>query len=147
MIDLPKYSNEELVEGLKEYQKEIIYQLLENNNADQCLELWLNANGLINNSNFGGTNENDRLIKNFKIEICKLLSGFPEYETQVKEIKVYANLGKDALISGLTLALAPKLGTTAIILVPLVVLALISISKVGVRAYCNSILNNNEKEE
>lgn len=147
MIELPKYSNEELVECLKGYQKEIIYQLLENNDPDQCLELWLNANGLINNSNFGGTNEKDRLIKNFKIELCKLLSGYPEYESQVNEIKIFANLGKEVLISGLTFALAPKLGAASIILVPLVVLALISISKVGVRAYCNSILNNNEKEE
>ena len=80
------------------------------------------------------------------LKICKLLSESPEYEEQVKEIKVYINLGKDAIISGLTLALAPKLGATAIIVVPLVVLAMMSISKVGVKAYCNTILNREENK-
>ena len=142
MVELPKYSNQELLESLQEYQKEIIQELLVNNNEDEVIELWINANGPINNVNFGGT----QLLKNFKIELCKLLSESPEYEEQVKEIKVYINLGKDAIISGLTLALAPKLGVTAIIIVPLVVLAMMSISKVGVKAYCNTILNREENK-
>ena len=144
MIELPKYSNQELLESLQEYQKEIIQELLVNNNEDEAIELWINANGPINN--VGGTQEKNQLLKNFKIELCKLLSESPEYEEQVKEIKVYINLGKDAIISGLTLALAPKLGATAIIVVPLVVLAMMSISKVGVKAYCNTILNREENK-
>ena len=146
MIELPKYSNQELLESLQEYQKEIIQELLVNNNEDEAIELWINANGPINNVNFGGTQEKNQLLKNFKIELCKLLSESPEYEEQVKEIKVYINIGKDAIISGLTLALAPKLGATAIIVVPLVVLAMMSISKVGVKAYCNTILNREENK-
>lgn len=147
MIDLPIYSYEELLDNLEEYQKEIIVELLKNNNEDQAIDIWINACGPINNVNFGGVQEKNPLLKNFKIEFCKLLSGYPEYEEQTKELKLYIGLGKDALISGLTLALAPKLGASAIILVPIVVLALIAISKVGVRAYCNTILNNNEKED
>lgn len=147
MIDLPIYSNEELFENLQEYQKEIITELLKNNSEDEAIDLWINAYGPINNVNFGGVQEKNQLLKNFKIELCKLLSGFPEYEAETKELKTYIGLGKDALISGLTLALAPKLGTTAIILVPIVVLALIAISKVGIKAYCNTVLKNNVKEE
>ena len=129
MIELPKYSNQELLESLQEYQKEIIQELLVNNNEDEAIELWINANGPINNVNFGGTQEKNQLLKNFKIELCKLLSESPEYEEQVKEIKVYINLGKDAIISVLTLALA-----------------MMSISKVGVKAYCNTILNREENK-
>ena len=87
MIELPKYSNQELLESLQEYQKEIIQELLVNNNEDEAIELWINANGPINNVNFGGTQEKNQLLKNFKIELCKLLSESPEYEEQVKEIK------------------------------------------------------------
>ena len=86
MIELPKYSNQELLESLQEYQKEIIQELLVNNNEDEAIELWINANGPINNVNFGGTQEKNQLLKNFKIELCKLLSESPEYEEQVKEI-------------------------------------------------------------
>ncbi len=52
MIELPKYSNQELLESLQEYQKEIIQELLVNNNEDEAIELWINANGPINNVNF-----------------------------------------------------------------------------------------------
>lgn len=45
MIELPKYSNQELLESLQEYQKEIIQELLVNNNEDEAIELWINANG------------------------------------------------------------------------------------------------------
>lgn len=141
MIELPKYSDAELIENLEEYQKEIIQELLQHNSADEAIDLWINANGPIDNVNFGGTQEKNELLNNFKIEFCKLLSESPEYKNEVKEMKVYMNLGKDAIISGLTLALAPRLGTTAIIIVPLVVLAMISISKVGIKAYCRTVLN------
>ncbi len=143
MIELPKYSDAELIENLEEYQKEIIQELLQHNSADEAIDLWINANGPIDNVNFGGTQEKNELLNNFKIELCKLLSESPEYKNEVKEMKVYMNLGKDAIISGLTLALAPRLGTTAIIIVPLVVLAMISISKVGIKAYCRTILDKN----
>ena len=145
MIELPRYSDQELLESLQEYQKEIIQELLLNNSEDEAIELWINANGPINNVNFGGVQEKNQLIKNFKIELCKLLSEYPEYTEEVKEMKVYMNLGKDAIISGLTLALAPKLGTTAIIIVPLVVLAMMAIAKIEVKAYCNTILNKDGK--
>lgn len=141
MIELPKYTDEELFESLREYQKEIIKQLLKDNSEDKAIELWIDANGPINNVNFGGTQERNQLLKNFKVELCKLLSESPEYIEEVKEIKVYITLGKDAIISGLTLTLAPRLGATSIIVVPLVVLAMLSISKVGVRAYCKTVLN------
>lgn len=146
MIELPKYSNQELLENLQEYQKEIIQELLQDNSADEAIELWINANGPINNVNFGGTQEKNQLLKNFKLELCKLLSESPEYTEEVKEIKVYTNPCKEMIISALSLALAPKLGTSSIIIVPLVVLAMISISKVGVRAYCNTVLNNDERK-
>lgn len=145
MIELPKYSNQELLESLQGYQKEIIQELLLNNSEDEAIELWINANGPINNVNFGGTQEKNQLLKNFKMELCKLLSESPEYTEEVKEMKVYINLGKNAVISGLTLALAPRLGATSIIVVPLVVLAVIAISKVGVKSYCSTILNKDGK--
>ena len=146
MIELPKYSNEELLEYLQDYQKEIIQKLLINNNEDEAINLWINANGPINNVNFGGVQEKNQLLKNFKIELCKLLSESPEYEKDAKEIKAYISLGKDAVISAITFALAPKLGATTVILVPLVVLALMSIAKVGVKAYCRTILSKEESE-
>ena len=37
MIELPKYSNQELLESLQEYQKEIIQELLVNNNEDEAI--------------------------------------------------------------------------------------------------------------
>lgn len=145
MIELPRYSDQELLETLQEYQKEIIQELLLNNSEDEVIDLWINANGPINNVNFGGIQEKNQLLKNFKIELCKLLSEYPEYTEEVKEMKVYMKLGKDAIISGLTFALAPKLGATSIIVAPLVVLAMIAMSKVGVKAYCNTILNKDGK--
>lgn len=147
MLEIPQYTDEELIETLQGYQKEIVNNLLKNNTVDKCIEIWINTDGILNNANFGGEPKKNKLLENFKIEFCKLLCEYPEYEDQIKEIKIYANLGKETLISGLTFALAPKLGTTAIILTPLVVLALIAISKVGIKAYCNTVLKNDVKEE
>lgn len=140
-MEIPKYEMDEWVSILKPYQKEIVINLVDKYGAEEAINQWMMANGPVDNVKFGGAsnNEKDKFSDRFKIEINKFICGHPSYSSYREEYSKLNAGTKTAIVSSISSLLGAKLGISASILAPAIVLTLYLVGKIGVNAYCSIV--------
>lgn len=138
-FELESYDINVLKTSLKPYQVQIIDELLKSSTTEEAIEKYLTANGPSDTIQFGGTrsNKNKHLfIESFKNEFDKFICGDPEYESYYPKIKEGTSIQIQALISAISAAIGAKIGISAAMISPVIVLSLSLLGKMGRKAYC-----------
>ncbi|HDV3547060.1 TPA: hypothetical protein RH166_004837, partial [Escherichia coli] len=141
MISIPNEDAEAWLSTLKKYQSSTIKSFLEQGTEEQALESWLTASGPSLTSPFGGDASSmpgkKAFVDQFKQEFRAFVCGSDKY---VKERNGLGELGGDIktyLVSVISSSIATSLGTTTVFIAPAVVIMLITISKMGLNAWCS----------
>lgn len=136
--DLEKITKDEWIDTLDIFQQDLVRTLLEKNNEEEAIDMWVRVTGSESTSMFGGVGKNDYL-KNFKNEFDKFILEEEKYKDEIKELKNHGNVTKVFIVSFLSNALSKHLGVAASVVSPLIVLALCLIGRIGLNAYRESI--------
>ncbi len=142
MIEIDNLSLNEWYTCLKPYQKATIEQLVAKYGEEKAAEEWLNARGPMQTATFGGAQVEPGNTPNYwnrlRTEIDKFICGHPDYE---KEQENFLAAGKSIGLGSVTALaswLSPIIGMSPTILVPVIILILHTMSKMGVKAYCST---------
>ncbi|VDR26499.1 Uncharacterised protein [Raoultella terrigena] len=138
---LPNYSEAEWLSTLKPYQSSSIEILLEKDNEEAVVDIWLSSEGATLRSPFGGSRRDDpyvkRFIEKFKKEFRDFICGGEKYEGERESISGFQGDAKTYIVSIMSSSLAVVLGSSAAYLAPVIVVMLIAVSKMGVNAWCS----------
>jgi len=141
MIQLPDDTADSWLSVLKPYQRSTIDEFLKDGNEEDAINKWLNSAGASDTSKFGGSQTSNankgEFSKQFWLEFRKLICGSENYENEIKGFNSLVEENKAKIVGFLSTVLAGIFGVSAIFLAPIIVLAIISITKVGVNAWCN----------
>ena len=138
-FELESYDINILKKALKPYQISLIDSLLTNNTTDEAIEKYLTANGPDNTVQFGGSEEKkDKhpFISTFRNEFDKFICGHPDYEKYYPKVKEGTSIQINALISAMSAAIGARIGISAAMISPVIVLALSLIGQMGRKTYC-----------
>ncbi|VUS54293.1 hypothetical protein [Klebsiella pasteurii] len=140
-MSLPlNYNKEQWLSTLKPYQSSSINTLLEKNNEDSVVDIWLSSNRVVSRSPFGGSRLDDLEVKvfisNFKKEFKDFICGGQKYESDRERISSFKGDAKTYIVSIISSALATVLGSSAALLTPVIVVMLIVVSNMGRNAWC-----------
>lgn len=128
----------ELLLTIEEYQREIIETFLSNTNNDffASADKWLNAT-TANTAKFGG-NPNKAKIYRDKLleEVEKFLCGDQQYDDDRTKISESADKTKEYIIGVMSVAIGNVIGAAGTFIAPVVVLLIMSMGKMGVKAWC-----------
>ena len=145
MIIIPEMQPTEWLDELKDFQKRDIKLLLEstNNNYDEAILLYLNADGVSNTVKFGGeksTTKDSSYIERVKQEMHSFICGDPKYNEYYNRIKntMEPTKLKTTIVTIITIALHGTLGVSVAFLYPVIIILLMSVTAIGVNAYCAS---------
>lgn len=136
---IPKYDIAEWLEELKPYQRQIITQLIDLYGEEEAIDKWLLANGPSATVKFGGDGIQQSFKDSFKGEVNKFICGHPDYKKERDELGQHGEVTKTALVSAIASAVGSQIGVAATVLVPIVVLMLYTIGKMGINAYCTNV--------
>lgn len=151
MSELEKYfkiDEKEWLNTLKPYQKNIVTEFLKDtDDYHEAAEKWLTSSpdqtvpfgtksGKINKEQF-----KDKLVD----EIEKFICGDPKYESERNDLLSQADLTQTAIVSSVSSAIAPVIGTSAPFIIPVVVLVFMVISKISKNAWCEARKENRAK--
>ncbi|EHG7580794.1 hypothetical protein J5Y39_000969 [Citrobacter sedlakii] len=140
MITVPNESSEAWLSTLKDYQSSSVRFFLEQG-EERALELWLSSSGPESVSPFGGdksiTPKEKSYIDMFKSEFKLFICGSDKYIEERERLSNIAGDVKTYLVSVISAAIAATLGTTVAFITPAVVIALMTVSKMGVNAWCS----------
>lgn len=146
MIQLPIESADTWLSTLKPYQRVAIDEFLQNGDEEDAIDKWLSSNGAANTSKFGaGQTQNTfrgEFSKLFWSEFRRLICGDDKYKEEVKTFNNLLDENRGKIVGVLSTILAGVFGVTAIFIAPVIVLAIISVTRVGVNAWCNMPTEN-----
>lgn len=129
---------EELLESLPLYQNKLISELLEHNDKEKAIQIWLEAS-LENNSPFGASNGDPKKYSDyFKKEAFEFICGAEKYQEEREEVNTLLKDGKatQAVISIMSAAIGVKIGLAATVVAPALVIFLMTVGKVSINAWC-----------
>lgn len=135
---LIEVSDNELLDTLEPYQREIIEQFITQSKGDYlgCADKWLNATPH-NTAKFGTQPSTSKLYRDKLFdEIEKFLCGDERYEEDRKKINSTANNSNTFLISSMSAAIGTYLGVAGTFIAPVLVLLLMSCGKMSINAWC-----------
>jgi hypothetical protein len=128
---------DEWLSALKPYQEKHIRALLDSGRTvEEAADLWVSAKGLDGTIVFGGSRDSKPFLDRFKAEFKKFICGDQAYDEERKKLVGIGSAGKTAVISGISTAIAPHVGASAVLLIPSVALLLHVVGKIGIRAWC-----------
>ena len=139
MIEIEELPLESWLQPLKPYQQKYLCQLVSLHGEEKAAEIWLDANGPIQTSTFGGgmiEPNKPSLWNQFKKEFDKLICGHPDYE---KEQEKFLSKGRTiglAVVAEIAEFLASILHVSSSLILPALVLILSTVAKMTVKAYC-----------
>lgn len=132
------FQDEKLIDSLDDYQKEIINQLIEqnDNNYDIAAEKWLNTIST-NISKFGGNQSQMSLYKE-KVydEIEKFLCDKDSYEEEKSKLKESKDNSVKFIIAFISSAIGNYLGAASAYIAPIVVLFVLNAGNISINAWC-----------
>ncbi|HDX9008789.1 hypothetical protein [Aeromonas dhakensis] len=138
-MELPNATMEEWLSGLKPYQANSIYELLENNNPDETIRLWLSANGPNSTIQFGGAGRSpEPFLDRFREEFRKFICGDEAYASYRAQLVSESPVTKTIYISVISAALGATLGSVATLLAPAVAIMLHLVCSMGINAWCSA---------
>lgn len=125
------------VQQLPAYQQELVRQLLAGGAAEEeAAAHWLTAN-LQNLAPFGGEARARTLFfRKFLDEVHDFLCSDGRYGKEREEVVKQFSLGQTSAVTGISLALAGPLAAASPFLAPAVALILVTVSKMGLNAWC-----------
>lgn len=141
---IPEYTTEELAEVLEPFQQSLILDLLSQHSEEEALQIWLNVSGPDHTATFGGNGLKD-YFKNFKTEFDNLILGEDKYKDALKEFNEHATVSKFFIVAHLSTILAESMGVVAGVVAPMIVLSLGVVTKIGLNAYRNMIIEQRKE--
>lgn len=128
----------EWIQSLPDYQKNIIIELLgQDLDFESIAETWSNAS--TENTFKFGTDPvvNNNFWENVKKEVRAYLCGDKKYKKERDGLFGEKGIARIFIISAISVSIAPAIGVAAPVVAPLVALAIASIGKVTLNAWCN----------
>ncbi|KAA0956137.1 hypothetical protein FQ085_14940 [Planococcus sp. ANT_H30] len=126
-----------LINVLPVYQRKIIQELLEQGKSnEEIAEIWLEANGPANTFPFGTENKKNAFFEKLKIEVEDFICNDEKYIEERKQVIEKYKSSELVGVTTLTACIAPVIGTAPSLILPVVVLILDTVLKMGVNAWC-----------
>ncbi|MEG3903080.1 hypothetical protein QUB19_12785 [Microcoleus sp. B4-C5] len=123
--------NEEWLATLPRYQQIRIKQLVDSTNSyEEAAKQWLNAMPE-NTFPFGAEQARNLFIEKVRDEMEKFLSGDEKYADEHKQLFSSSQVLQKTLVSSVSAAIAPVIGTAAAYIMPVVVLVFMTMSKMA----------------
>jgi hypothetical protein len=124
--------NEEWLTTLPRYQQIRIKQLVDSTNSyEEAGKQWLNAMP-DNTFQLGGAEQARNIfIEKVRDEIEKFLSGDEKYADEHKQLVSSSEVLQKTLVSSVSAAIAPVIGTAAAYIMPVVVLVFMTMTKIA----------------
>nr|AKN38135.1 hypothetical protein [Vibrio tasmaniensis] len=136
-MELPNASIDEWVSELKVYQANSINQMLQDNEPEEVIKLWLSANGPNTTIQFGGASDSpEPFFDKFKEEFRKFICGDAAYISFREQLQSEAPIAKAMYISIISAALGATLGYAATLLAPAIAIMLNLVCTMGKNAWC-----------
>lgn len=130
---------DDLLDALPAYQRQSVDTLLNSGKSpEEVAQLWLTTPGPSNTFPFGGERFASVFYDKLLDELEKFICDDKEYLAERRELISKVEAGKVVATSFMTTVIATHLGTTPALLTPAVVLILISVSRIGRRAWCEA---------
>lgn len=128
-----------LISSLEPYQQELINELLKAAEGDfeRAADLWLNASPA-QTAAFGGEKEHLKVYRE-KItdEIEKFICGTDEsYSAEREKLQNNSDATQQYIVGVLSTAIGAHLGVAGAFIAPVIVLVIISFSKIALNAWC-----------
>lgn len=125
--------NEEWLKTLPKYQEIRIKQLVDSTNSyEEAAKQWLNAMPE-NTFPFGAEQARNLFIEKVRDEMEKFLSGDEKYADEHKQLLASSEVLQKTLVSSVSAAIAPVIGTAAAYIMPVVVLVFMTMTKIADR--------------
>jgi antitoxin YefM len=123
--------NEEWLTTLPKYQQIRIKQLVDSTNSyEEAAKQWLNAMPE-NTFPLGAEQGRNLFIEKVRDEIEKFLSGDGKYADEHKQLVSSSEVLQKTLVSSVSAAIAPVIGTAAAYIMPVVVLVFMTMTKIA----------------
>lgn len=140
LIDLIETTEpDQWISTLQNFQKDSIKQLsAQGNTYDAIAELWITATipATAPFSAEGGPNVNSTYFEKLKEEFRAFICGHKKYEKEREEISTGQKSVHTYVVSTMSVAIAPHVGSVAVVIVPVLVLMLASLGKISINAWC-----------
>ncbi|WOB61276.1 MULTISPECIES: hypothetical protein [Pseudomonas] len=138
-LNLPRYSDDELIEFLKPFQKNILRELLSRYDDESAARVWLSSSGPSGLRPFGGEQEVNGapFYKLFKAEFRAFICGAERYRDEREKLMECANPVAGFVVCAISATIATTLGVAVSLIVPAVALLLRVVGKMGVNAWCS----------
>lgn len=127
------------VQGLPEYQREAIEELLASGSSfDNVAQAWISASAENTYRFAAATPVGDKgaFLQNLKKEIRAYLCGDKKYKKMRDELFGKKGVGRTYVVSAIAVAIAPYLSVASPVISPLIALVLASIGTVTLNAWC-----------
>lgn len=127
--------------ALKPYQLSSIRTLIDIHGEEKAAEIWLTSQGSDSIIPFGAASDPKPFWGKFKDEFKKLICIDEEYKLekeQIKKIITENGLTTTLVATAIASAIGAAIGIAASILVPVVIIMLTLIGKMGRNAYCST---------
>ncbi len=129
-------SPETWLDALKPYQKSIVDAIYaETQNYEEVANRWLVANGIPNNAPFGTKKNPSLFYEKVLDEVEAFFTGDEKYKDSRLAILKESGVVQSYIVGGISIALAPVLGTSAPFLAPVIAIILLTIGKIGLNAW------------
>lgn len=148
MSDFDKFfegDEDEWLLSLKEYQRNIVTEFIKKSDTyDEAAEKWLTSRP-DQTVPFGSSPDRinkEQYLQKFMQELEKFICGDDKYEEERNKLLSKADLTETTIVSSASSAIAPFVGAAAPFLVPVVVLAFMTITKISKNAWCEARKEN-----
>jgi len=130
--------------ALPQYQQKRIKQLLESSDSyEDAAKKWLSAIPE-NTFPFGAEKGKSVFFEKVRAEVEKFLCGDPTYEKERRELVSATEVIHTTLVSSLSLAIAPVIGTASAYVTPVIVLIFMTMGKISLNAWCQMRMERKE---
>ncbi len=135
--DLFRRDPESWIDSLPDYQKTLVQELLKQSDSpEEAASKWLTASPR-NTFPLGAAQGSSKLyLDKLWNELEAFLCGDSRYEEDRKKLLAELKPGHAYLVGVISVTIAPVLGASATFLAPVIALLLITVSKLGLNAWC-----------
>ncbi|MCF6800074.1 hypothetical protein L1M59_28520 [Bacillus sp. ET1] len=142
-IDTLFESASEWLDTLPPYQKKLVARLIETNgDLDAAATQYFNLN-TPNTAPFGAGEKKSIFLDKVKSEFYGYICGHEKYAEQQQTLFSDVQAGRTFVVSGITSAISPYIGTSSVYLAPIVVMLLMGVCSIGRNAWCEVQRENN----
>ncbi|MDP9579806.1 UNVERIFIED_ORG: hypothetical protein J2X74_005680 [Bacillus sp. 1751] len=129
-------SPDEWLNTLPSYQKKLVANLIETNgDLDTAAIKYFDLN-TPNTAPFGAGEKKNIFLDRVKSEFYGYMCGHEKYVEQQKNLFSDLKAGRTYIVSGITTAISPYIGASAVYLTPVVVMLLMGVCSIGRNAWC-----------